>query len=169
MTKKIIYLNSALLNAQADLDLDSKKQLEKFPIAGAVNLSTAKIYRYYFEISPLNVSNGAKMKVVNLIHDHKNTNGNTNGNSEKLNIIFKIDGISINSSYYVSNDGSYPTLIAFDTFNPSFYLGNELTLNKQTINYINIYGTDNISNVMGGIKNDINFIIILEIEEIDNE
>lgn len=144
MTKKIIALNS-------------KINCNKY-------LNGTKNLKFYFEIPPLNVSNGAKLRVVNLIHDNKPT-----GSSNKLNIVLKIDGVSINSAYYVSNDGHYPTLIAFDTFSPSYYIGSELTLNKQTINYINIYGSDDIADVMSGIDATLNFIIILEIEETDNE
>ena len=140
MTKKIVVFNSKV-NCVKTLN-------------GAKNL------KFYFELNSLNVSSGAKMRVVNLIHDHKPT-----GNSNKLNIMLKIDGVSVNSSYYISNDGSFPTLICFDTFNPSYYIGNELTLNKQSINYINIYGSDDMADVMSGIDSAVNFIIILEIEE----
>lgn len=140
MTKKIIVLNS-------------KTNCTK-------TLNGSKNLKFYFEINSLNVNSGAKMRVVNLIHDHKPI-----GNSNKLCIMLKIDGVSVNSSYYVSNDGSFPTLICFDTFNPSYYIGNELTLNKQSINYINIYGSDDMADVISGIDSAVNFIIILEIEE----
>lgn len=140
MTKKIVVLNSKVNCVKT--------------------LNGAKNFKFYFELNSLNVSSGAKMRVVNLIHDHKPT-----GNSNKLNIMLKVDGVSVNSSYYISNDGSFPTLICFDTFNPSYYIGNELTLNKQSINYINIYGSDDMADVMSGIDSAVNFIMILEIEE----
>jgi hypothetical protein len=124
------------------------------------SLNGTKNLKFYFEIPAMSISDKAKLKVVNLIHDHKPT-----GNSNKLNIMLKIDGVSVNNSYYFSNDGSFPTLITFDTFNPSYYIGNELTLNKQSINYINIYGSDDMADVMSGIDASVNFILILEIEE----
>jgi hypothetical protein len=106
----------------------------------------------------MEVRQGAKMKVINICHVGTHT--------ENV-YIFKIRDTLINNSYYYGNDGSYPTLIACNIANnvPNFNLGSELTLNKQSINFINLVVSDSISDMSSGITNALNFIIVLEIEE----
>jgi hypothetical protein len=138
MTKKIIYLNTAI---NCDKIENGSKNLE-----------------FRFDIPGMEVRQGAKMKVINICHVGTHT-GSV--------YIFKIRDTLINNSYYFGNDGSYPTLIACNIANnvPNFNLGSELTLNKQSINFINLVVSDSLSDMSSGITNALNFIIVLEIEE----
>ena len=138
MTKKIIYLNTAINCTKI--------------ASGGKNL------QFNFDVPGMEVSQGAKMKVINLCHVGTHT-GTV--------YIFKIKDTLINNSYYYGNDGSYPTLIACNIANnvPNFNLGSELTLNKQSINFINLVVSDSMSDISSGIIDTLNFIIVLEIEE----
>ena len=113
MTKKIIYLNTAMLDTNGKI------------VSGSKNLE------FRFDVPGMEVRQGAKMKVINFCHVGTHT-GTV--------YIFKIKDTLINNSYYYGNDGSYPTLLACNLANnvPNFNLGSELTLNKQSINFINL-------------------------------
>jgi hypothetical protein len=138
MTKKIIYLNTAI---NCDKIANESKNLE-----------------YRFDVPGMEVRQGAKMKVINICHVGTHTGAI---------YIFKIKDTLINNSYYYGNDGSYPSLIVCNIANnvPNFNLGSELTLNKQSINFINLVVSDSLSDMSSGITNALNFIIVLEIEE----
>ena len=181
MTKKIIYLNTTT-------NCNYIK-------------NGSKVLVYSFDTPPINISNGAKLK-VNSIYEKgtsisitstttmNNTTtttgattagiattgtitGTTTGTTTKPNNIiytFKLKDISVNSSFYYGNDGTYPTIANLSLGNTnSFFTGSQLTLNKQSINYINIQVSDDINNISSGVNDTINFIITLEIEEKENE
>jgi hypothetical protein len=137
---RTIYLNTAI-------------NCNKTTTTGGKNLI------YSFDIPPTNINKNSKLKVMSIIHTH------TAGGGSKLNIILKIRDIQYNNESYLGNDGFFPTIITLDTEKPSYYNGVELTLNKQNINFINLIGTDDITNLNGGIDSTINFCIILQIED----
>jgi len=140
MTKKIITLNTAN-------NCDYKKN-------GSKNIE------FIFDVPGMEVNQGAKIRVINVCHQGAQTNNKTT-------YIFKLKDIMINYSYYYGNDGSYPTIFSANLADnvPNFNLGSQLTLNKQSINFINLQVTDDMTNINSGIIDTVYFIIVLEIEE----
>jgi len=90
-----------------------------------------KIYSININTPPIVIKNKANLKVANICHTGT-------GHSDNI-IIFKIDGIQIDYSKYLGNDGSTPTILA-TTFNNSrnLYEENDIPLIKQTINEIKL-------------------------------
>lgn len=151
MTKKTISLNTAINCEKKDNGVYDYVNSQKVIItAPTIN------YIYSFDIPAIEVSSGAKLRIVNFCHD-----------SSSSFIMIKIKDILYNSNYYYVNDGTFPTLIAYNFSNnaPNCYLNTELTLNKQSINFINLQVSNSISDINAGIPVAANFIITLEIEE----
>ena len=123
-----------------------------------------------FDIPNFSVENGAKLRITNIAHE-----GGINQ------CLIYIKDIAFNSSLYYTSDGSYPLLFSGNLGNnqPQIYLKNTLTLNKQSINYLNFIFSDSLIDINSGITNAtidttspynetgniINLIITLEIEE----
>ena len=123
MVKEItnIHINSAY-----NTDNSSTTQY----ISDGINM-----YSIILEVPPIIIKNKANLKVANICHC--TTNGNTS-HTNKI-FIFKIEGVQMDYSKYITNDGGIPTIIA-TTFDNSrnLYEENDLPLIKQTINSIKL-------------------------------
>lgn len=90
-------------------------------------------YIFNFNVSPIEIKSKAILKVANFVHFGTATNHN-------LNLYhFKIRGINVDNSKFQYNVNGEPVLLSttFDNTR-SLYEENEITLNKQTINNIDI-------------------------------
>lgn len=93
------------------------------------------MYSIILDVPPIIIKNRANLKVANICHC--TTTGNTN-HTNKI-FIFKIEGVQMDYSKYITNDGGIPTIIAttFDNTR-NLYEENDLPLIKQTINSIKL-------------------------------
>jgi hypothetical protein len=119
-----------------------------------INSSTARIttngnnqnLSFNIDVPPIEIRKSAILKVSNFCHI-----GTATGHTDII-YLFKIRGINVNNSKFLYNvDGNPPILATTFNNNRSTYEENELTLNKQTINNIDII-IDSISssgNVIG--------------------
>ena len=123
MVKEItnIHINSAY-----NTDNSSTTQY----ISDGINM-----YSIILDVPPIIIKNKANLKVANICHC--TTNGNTS-HTNKI-FIFKIEGVQMDYSKYITNDGGIPTIIAttFDNTR-NLYEENDLPLIKQTINSIKL-------------------------------
>lgn len=123
-------------------------------VSGSTNLS------FSIDVPPINITETAVLKVANICHTGS-------GHADSI-FTFKIRGVSVNNSSFISNDGGTPTILA-TTFNTTrnLYEENEVVLCRQTINKIDII-VDTISSagvISNGIVNTIYFCLSLKIEE----
>lgn len=129
---------------------------------GTANTGNGRIYSIDFDVSPIIIKNRANLKVANICHQ---------GTGHGDNIInFKIGGIMIDTSKYLSNDGGIPTILS-TTFNNTrnLYEENDIPLIRQTINQIKLIVSDDVTNPYAGIPDTLKFCISLKIEEYINE
>lgn len=93
------------------------------------------MYSIILDVPPIIIKNRANLKVANICHC--TTAANTN-HTNKI-FIFKIEGIQMDYSKYITNDGGIPTIIAttFDNTR-NLYEENDIPLIKQTINSIKL-------------------------------
>lgn len=93
----------------------------------------AKNYIFNFNVSPIEIKSRAILKVANFTHFGTDTNHNLNLYN------FKIKGINVDNSKFHYNINGDPVILSttFDN-SRSLYEENEITLNKQTINNIDI-------------------------------
>jgi hypothetical protein len=106
-----------------------------------INSSTARIttdganqnISFNIDVPPIEIRKSAVLKVSNFCHI-----GTATGHTDTI-YLFKIRGINVNNSKFLYNvDGNPPILATTFNNNRSTYEENELTLNKQTINNIDI-------------------------------
>ena len=104
------------------------------------------MYSIILDVPPIIIKNKANLKVANICHC--TTTGNTS-HTNKI-FIFKIEGVQMDYSKYITNDGGIPTIIAttFDNTR-NLYEENDLPLIKQTINSIKL----NLSTLNGNTIN----------------
>lgn len=123
--------------------------------------SGSRILSYIIETPPISINEGSVLKVSNLSHT---------GSGHGTNIYnFRVDGININNTKYISNE--FPVILSTTFANDNrLYEENEITLTKQTINNIKL-SFDEISSagvITAGIPNTLFFCISLKIEDDDN-
>lgn len=106
-----------------------------------INSSTARIttnginqnLSFNIDVPPIEIRKSAILKVSNFCHI-----GTATGHTDTI-YLFKIRGINVNNSKFLYNvDGNPPILATTFNNNRSTYEENELTLNKQTINNVDI-------------------------------
>lgn len=106
-----------------------------------INSSTARIttnginqnLSFNIDVPPIEIRKSAILKVSNFCHI-----GSATGHTDTI-FLFKIRGINVNNSKFLYNvDGNPPILATTFNNNRSTYEENELTLNKQTINNVDI-------------------------------
>jgi hypothetical protein len=152
--------------------LNTNSGLKKKYISVPGTSTTNIMLECSFDIPNFSVENGAKLRITNISHE---------GGVHQC--LIYVRDISFNSSLYYTSDGSYPLLFSGNLGDnqPQIYLKNTLTLNKQSINYINFVFSDSLTNINAGITNATisttspysetahirNLIITLEIEEED--
>ena len=93
------------------------------------------LYSIILEVPPIIIKNRANLKVANICHC--TTNNNTS-HTNKI-FIFKIEGVQMDYSKYITNDGGIPTILAttFDSTR-NLYEENDIPLIRQTINSIKL-------------------------------
>lgn len=93
------------------------------------------LYSIILEVPPIIIKNRANLKVANICHC--TTTANTS-HTNKI-FIFKIEGLQMDYSKYITNDGGIPTILAttFDNTR-NLYEENDIPLIRQTINSIKL-------------------------------
>lgn len=127
-------------------------------IAGEKDVKTGgKFKSVSFDIGNTSIANGARFKIVSIIH-----------NGLATNTIIRIKDINYNGSYNYTSEGGFPVIFTGNLGSgSSIFLDNVLILNKQSLNYINLHFSDDIEDVNSGMLEGTNFIITIQIEELD--
>lgn len=123
--------------------------------------ASSKNTTFIFDTPPININKNTKLSVVGFIHK------DSSGTKTKFTPTIKIKDISYNNETYWGNDFSpNPTILIYDTDYPSYFFSPTIMLNKQNINFITLVGTDSLSDINAGINTNIDFSIILQLEDV---